>query len=63
MLCIRIHAKNGILLVIPYSRLAPGSHSVSLAVHLFSHIVGFFKDAKVLLMFLIFIFMLLVQST
>lgn len=62
MLCSWIHAKNGILLVIPYSRLAPGSYSVSLAAHLLSHIVGSFKDVKALLMFLTFIFILLVQS-
>jgi len=62
MLCTRIHARNGILLVIPYSRLAPGSYSVSLAVHLFSRIAGSFKDVKSLLMFLIFIFMLLIKS-
>lgn len=62
MLCSRIHAKNGILLVNPYSRLAPGSYSVSLEAHLLSHIVGSFKDVKARLMFLNFIFMFLELS-
>lgn len=53
MLCTRIHAKKGILLAVPYSRLAPVSCSVSLAVHLFSHIVASFKSVRALLMFLI----------
>lgn len=59
MLCTRIHAKNGALIVIPYSRLALVIKS---AVHLFSHIAGSCKDAKALLMLLIFIFILLGQS-
>lgn len=59
MLSTRIHAKNVILLVTPCSTLAPGSYSESLAGPLFSHTVGSFKDAKALLIFLNFIFILL----
>lgn len=53
MLCTRILARNGVLLVIPYSGLALGLCSLSLELHLFSNIAGFFQDMKVPLMFLI----------